>query len=83
MLVGRVATVTKVVAVVAALEEAAAITRRDFSTLLPRVRDRIGASYVLHINSGCGKERRILIGPSQHSFGTTLRFTGPVPANSR
>ena len=21
--------------------------------------------------------------PRQHSFGTTLRFTGPVPANSR
>ena len=38
----------------------------------------------LHTNSGYGKERRILIGlPRQHSFGTTLRFTGPVPADSR
>ena len=44
----------------------------------------------LHTISGCGKERRIiLIGPwhgdltRQHSFGTTLRFTGPVPADSR
>ena len=43
----------------------------------------------LHTNSGCGKERRILIGPHhgdlprQHSLGTTLRFTGPVPAESR
>ena len=40
------------------------------------------------ISSGCGKERRILFVvhgdlPRQHSFGTTLRFTGPVPADSR
>ena len=37
--------------------------------------------------SGCGKERRILIGPGdlprQHPFGTTLRFIGPMPADSR
>ena len=42
----------------------------------------------LHTNSGCGKERRILIGfhgdlPRQHTFGTTLKFTSPVPADSR
>ena len=39
----------------------------------------------LHTNSGCGKERRILHGdlPRQHPFGTTSRFTGPVPADSR
>ena len=41
----------------------------------------------LHTDSGCGKERRILMVhgdlPRQHSFGTTLRFTGPVPADSR
>ena len=37
----------------------------------------------LNTNSGSGKERRILIGPRQHLFGTTLRFTGPVPADSR
>ena len=30
----------------------------------------------LYTNSGCGKERR-------HSFGTTLRLTDPVPADSR
>ena len=35
----------------------------------------------LHTNSGCGKERRDL--PRQHSFETTLRFTGPEPADSR
>ena len=35
----------------------------------------------LHTNSGGGKESGDL--PRQHSFGTTLRFTGPVPANSR
>ena len=41
------------------------------------------------INSGCGKERRILIGPWEPAkaapvvTGTTLRFTGPVPADSR
>ena len=41
----------------------------------------------LHTNSGCGKERRILIGhgdlPKQHPFETTLRFTGPVTVDSR
>ena len=43
----------------------------------------------LYTNSGCGKDRRILIGLhgdllKQHSFGTTLRFTGTtVPADSR
>ena len=41
----------------------------------------------IHTNSGCGKERRILLVhgdlPRQHSFGTTLRITGPVPADSR
>ena len=41
----------------------------------------------LHTNSGCGKERRILLVhgdlPRQHSFGTTLRFADPVPADSR
>ena len=41
----------------------------------------------LHTNSGCGEKRHILIAhgdlPRQHSFGTTLRFTGPVPADSR
>ena len=42
----------------------------------------------LYTNSGCGKERRILIGPygdlpRQHSFGSILRFTGLAPADSR
>ena len=39
----------------------------------------------LHTNNGCGKVKRILVGdlPRQHPFGTTLRFTGPVPADSR
>ena len=43
----------------------------------------------LYTNSGCGKERRILIGlmygdlPRQHSFGTTLRSTAPMSADSR
>ena len=39
---------------------------------------------------GCGKERRTFISLSvvtcqakQHSFGTTLRLTGPVPTDSR
>ena len=40
-----------------------------------------------HTNSGCGKERRILIGPwcqvSTRLELTTLRFTGPVPARER
>ena len=39
------------------------------------------------INVSVQRERRILIGhgdlPRQHPFGTTLRFTGPVPADSR
>ena len=41
----------------------------------------------LHTNSGCGKNRRIVYGPGDlpkhHSFETILRFTGPVPADSR
>ena len=43
----------------------------------------------LHTNSelGVGKrsEYELVHGdlPRQHSFGTTLRFTGPVPADSR
>ena len=42
-----------------------------------------------NIVSGCWKEGRILIElvhddpPRQHSFGTTLEFTGLVPADSR
>ena len=34
--------------------------------------------------SGCGKEIRMVHGdlPRQHPFETTLRFTGPVPADS-
>ena len=36
--------------------------------------------------SACGKERRMLISPGdlprQHPFGTTLRFTDPVLADS-
>ena len=39
----------------------------------------------INTSSGCGKERRILNVhgdlPRQHPFGTTLRFTGPVPAD--
>ena len=37
----------------------------------------------LHTNSGCGKERRRCDLPRQHSFGSTLRFTGLVPPGSR
>ena len=45
------------------------------------------STWPLHTNRGGGKERRILMVhgdlPRQHSFGATLRFTGPVPADSR
>ena len=41
----------------------------------------------LHTNGGCGKKKsayQLVHGdlPRQHPFGTTLRFTGPVPADS-
>ena len=46
------------------------------------------AHFILHTNSGCGKERRISIGlwwPAKAApvTGTTLEFTGPVPVGSR
>ena len=42
----------------------------------------------LHTNSGCGKERGIVIGPWRPAkaapvTGTTLRTSGPAPAVSR
>ena len=41
---------------------------------------------LLHTNSGCGKRGsyQLVHGylPRQHSFGTTFRFNGPVPADS-
>ena len=51
-----------------------------YSSTIPGTFNKEGP---LHTNSGCGKERRILIGPCgdlhrQHPFGTTMRTTGPA-----
>ena len=56
------------------------VTRIELTTSAPPVL----STCPLHTISGCGKERRILVDlPRQHSFRTALRFTGPVPADSR
>ena len=50
-------------------------------------RHTVLSTCLLHTNSGCGKrgEYELVHGdlPRQHPFGTTLRFTGPAPADSR
>ena len=68
-------------------EKGSAVLFRVSLLILPTQAESAAYS-PLHTNSGCGKERRISILvngdlPRQHSFGTTLRFTGPVPVDSR
>ena len=54
----------------------------------PHITPPVLSTCSFHTNSGCGKERRMFIDPDgdlprQHPFGTTVRFSGPVPADSR